>query len=229
MQSGQFDEATSLLERCRERRPDDPDIWRARLNLAAPPKTLPTCVDRSFIYKPTCSPTRERLALRAWLASHVGNADAERQALEQLMPIVHDSWAMDRLALLAWNAGQTDRAREYRRLKAELDAAKDRYRLLVDEPLTPDRFVELATLAEFLGRRFEARGWWSLRARSVPADRRVVEALTRLAQLPEPAPIANEVTLADLLADIDPVLKVGSERPRQARPEQTRACSAIRR
>ncbi|HEX3450034.1 MAG TPA: CRTAC1 family protein, partial [Isosphaeraceae bacterium] len=161
----------------------------------------------------------ERLTLRAWLASRVVNMDAERRALEKLVPIVHDSWAVDRLALLAWNAGQFDLAREYRLRKAKLDTAKDHYRLMMDGPLTPDRFVELAGLAETLGHRFEARGWWSLRARYAPSDLSATEALSRLAQLRESARLGHKVTLADALCDTDPDMKAGAERPRPTRPE----------
>ena len=111
MQAGRFDEAASLLDRCCERRPDDPDVWRARLNLARAAENLAE-VRRALGHLQANLFTEDRaLSLRAWLASRVGNTDAERRALEQLMPIVHDSWAMDRLALLAWNAGQADRAR----------------------------------------------------------------------------------------------------------------------
>ena len=219
MQTGEFDQAASLLERCLERRPDDPDIWRARLSLARSAENLAD-VRRTLSHLwANLFTDAERLTLRAWLAARVGNTDAERRALEQLVLIVHDSWAMDRLALLAWNAGQVDRAREYRVRKAELDAAKNRYRLLMDEPLTPDRFTELAELAESLGHRFESRGWWSLRARFAPADRSAAEALSRLEPVREPAQLAREVTLADVLVDIDPELKIGAARPRPTRPE----------
>ena len=202
-----------MLERCRLRRPDDPDVWRARLtwaraaeNLGEVRKSL-SHLDAELFTEP------ERFALRAWLAARLGNADAERQALEQLMTIVHDPWAMDRLALLALNAGSADRARELRRRKAELDAAKDRYRELMDEPLTPDRFVELASLAESLGRRFEARGWWMLHARRAPSDALAAKALARLGPTEETASFAYRVTLADLFSDIDPELKTDRERP----------------
>jgi tetratricopeptide (TPR) repeat protein len=218
MQSGRFDEAALLLERCLQCRPDDPDIWRARLNLARAAGDLADVRMTLSHLQANLFTEAERLALRAWLSSRVGNTDSEQRALEQLMTVVHDSWAMDRLALLAWNAGQADRAREYRRRKAELDAAKDRYRLLMDEPLTPDRFVELASLAESLGHRFESRCWWSLRARFAPTDRFAAEAVSRLSQHPEPAPLSHEVTLADLLADIDPELKTGAGRRQPDRP-----------
>ena len=35
-ESGRLDEALALLERCLERRPDDVDVWRARLKVGAP-------------------------------------------------------------------------------------------------------------------------------------------------------------------------------------------------
>ena len=213
MQSGRSDEAYALLERCRLRRPDDPDVWRARLKWARAALNLGEVrMSLSHLDAELFTPA-ERFALGAWLAAQLGNSEAERQALEQLMTIVHDPWAMDRLALLAWNAGSVDRARELRRHKAELDAAKDRYRALMDEPLTPDRFVELAGLAESLGRRFEARGWWALHARRAPSDDRAAAALARLGPTEKTARAAHKVTLADLLSDIDPELKTDGKRP----------------
>jgi len=218
IQIGRFDLAASWLDRCVGRRPNDPAVWRARLdwarasgNLGELRPALAHLSARSFTED-------ERLALRAWLASRRGHSQEERIALEQLVAIVHESWAMDRLALLAREAGQHDQARDYRRRKAGLDAAKDRYRLLLDEQITPDRFAELATLAESLGRRFEARGWWALVARFAPSDRSAAEALSRLRRLPEPARPAQSVTLADLLSDLDPQLKAVADRSRPASP-----------
>ena len=177
------------------------------------------CVDPWFICRQTSSPRPSVWPSGpGWRHASATLKPSER-ALEKLMTIVQDPWALDRLALLARNAGQADRATEYRRRKAKLDAARDRYRLLIDEPLTPDSFAELAGLAESLGLQFAARGWWSLRARFVPADRSAAEALSRLGHAPEPERLAHKVTLADLLADIDPDLKVVAERPRSAGPK----------
>jgi tetratricopeptide (TPR) repeat protein len=213
VQSGRFDEAGALLERCTQRHPDDPAVWRARLEWSRAAGNLDE-VRKSLRQLDASRFTEEqRLALAAWLAARVGNIDAERQALEQLVPIVHDPWAMDRLALVAFDAGQADRATEYRSRKAKLDAAKDRYRQLMDERLTADRFAELASLAELLGRRFEAWGWWTLRARSDPTDRWAVEALVRLKPPAEPGRSAGARTLAELFAAIDPELIAGANRP----------------
>ena len=70
------------------------------------------------------SPRKSGLAFAHGWRRASANTEAERQALEQLVTIVHDSWAIDRLALLAWNAGSADRARELRRRKAKLDAGQ---------------------------------------------------------------------------------------------------------
>ena len=220
MQTGRFDEAFSLLERCRLRRHDDPDVWRARLTWARSAQNLGRgAAKRSGHLRAELFTDDERLALRAWVAARLGDSEAERLALEQLMSIVHDPWAMDRLALLAFNAGLADRARDLRRRKAALDLAKDRYRLLIDEPLLPGRFVELASLAESLGRRFEAKGWWTLRARHAPSDPVAAKALARLGQTKEAARVGPGVTLASLLSDIDPALGAGAFRPQSTQPE----------
>ncbi len=154
----------------------------------------------------------EQLELRGWLASRIGNAQAERDALERLVAIVHDPAAFERLAVLAWDTGDHERARALRRRKAELDAAKNRYLLLMEEAIGPELFAELAGLAESLGRRFEAQGWWSLRARVAPRDRLASQALSRLTQQPNPAPGGARAMLAELFLDLDPELKSASNR-----------------
>jgi hypothetical protein len=160
----------------------------------------------------------ERLELRGWLASRIGNAQAEREALERLVAIVHDSAAFERLAVLALETGERERARALRHRKAELDAAKDRYRQLMEGPIGPELFAELAGLAESLGRRFEALGWWSLRARFAPSDGAASQAISRLAHQTEPPPGAAHGMLAELLVDLDPELKSASGRPQTSGP-----------
>ena len=61
---------------------------------------------------------------------------------------------------------------------------------------------ELARTALVLGRRFEARGWWSLRARQAPDDREARAALDQMARSEPPAKRSRAdqgQTLADLL------------------------------
>ena len=221
LQTGRCDEAASWLDRCAARRPEDPAVWRAQLERAHAVGDL-AGVRRALTHLPADLFTAaERLGLRAWLAAH-RDPESERRALEQLIAIAPgDIEALDRLASLEWDAGRTEAARVYRLRKAKLDAAKDRYRLLMDDRLTPDRFVELAGLAETLGRDFEAQGWWMLRARFAPGDRSASEALSRLQQRPSPPRPARGVTLAELFADIDPELRVHTDRAEPSRASAT--------
>ncbi|HEV3021668.1 MAG TPA: FG-GAP-like repeat-containing protein, partial [Pirellulales bacterium] len=212
-QTGRFDEAAALLDRCASRRPDDPAVWRARLNLARATDNLSEARSALAHLPAELFNKDELLALRAWLASRLGDLESERQALEQLVTIVPgDTRAFERLASLAWDHGQPERARQYRSRKAELDAAKDRYRLLLAERITPANFAELGALAESLGRRFEARGWWTLRAHAAPRDPSAAKALARLREQSETQPVAHGVTLANLLSDVDPELMAGADR-----------------
>ncbi len=217
-QTGRFAEALRWLDRCVERRPRDPAVWRARLDWARAAGNL-AAARRAMVLVPAEELTEsERLDLRGWLASRIGNTRAERDALDRLVTIVPDSAALERLAVLAWDTGQHERARALRRRKAALDAAKDRYRLLLDGTIGPELFAELAGLAESLGRRFEAQGWWSLRARFAPGDQLASQAVSRFAHQPEPASAGAQVTLAELLSELDPELKTASNRPQATQP-----------
>ena len=144
------------------------------------------------------------LTVRGWLAARRGDSEVERQALMAL--VEHDPGriaAMERLADLAYQEGQADQAAALRRRKADLDRAKHRYRNLVAGPDPGGHAAELARLAESLGRRFEARGFWTLHLRRHPGDPEANSALAGL----EPAPESTRrvaQTLADLVADREP-------------------------
>ncbi len=200
-QTGRVADAEAILKRCLEARPEDPAAWRARLELARANDDLEAaraCLPHlpAFLFTEAA-----RLDLRAWLARRGGDPAAERAALERLIEEAPgDLPALDRLAVIAAEAGQPERARELRRRKAACDAAKDRYRLILDETISPDKFAELAGLAQTLGRTFEARGWWVLREAYVPTDPAPARALAVLGRKP-PAPKAPPAgTLAESLA-----------------------------
>jgi tetratricopeptide (TPR) repeat protein len=194
-QTGGYDETGAWLDRCAERRPDDPAVWRARLERGRACDD-PTEVRRALTHLPTDRfNEQDRLRMRAWLAALRGDSASERMTLEQLATAAPgDTRALDRLASLASEVGDAARAGHYRRRKAEFDAAKDRYRLLMDDKLLPARFAELASLAETLGRRFEARGWWTLRSAFAKGDPDARKALARLREQDEPARPANYMT-----------------------------------
>ena len=136
----------------------------------------------------------------ARLAALRGATAAERAALERRVELEPgDTAAWDRLAELAARDGSADRAAHYRRRKAEIDRARDQYRMLMEQSAAGGRprEAELARIAEDLGRRFEARGWWTIRARQNLDDREARAALDRLARA-EPS-AATGRTLADLI------------------------------
>ncbi|AMV39403.1 FG-GAP-like repeat-containing protein [Planctomyces sp. SH-PL62] len=221
LQTGRLAEAKAKLERCLEARPEDQAVWRARLELARVEEDLEAfrlCLahlraDRFTVEK--------ALGVRAWLAKREGDGAAERAVLERLIAVApSDAGALDRLAVLAAESGEVERSRELRVRKATCDAAKDRYRLLIDEKIAPARFTELAGLAETIGRKFEARGWWTLRAAFVPTDPSAREALARLRE-----PVSREspspgVTLAQALAS-DEAESVGSAANPARKPATT--------
>lgn len=224
MQDGRFDVASDWLRRCTSRRPEDPAVWRARLDRARAVDDLAEA-RMAVTHLPADLFTEdEQLDLRAWLASHRGDLTTERLALERLIALVPgETQAFDRLATLMWDGGQRDQARDYRRRKSELDAAKDRYRYLIDGKITPPLFSELGRLSESLGRRFEATGWWTLRSAFSPTDRSARDALARLRKPSETPLPSSGARLVDLLSDVGPHLKVVARGASPIAPQVTAA------
>src|SRR5262249_26374912 len=165
IRSGRFDEARSWLDACRQRRPGDPAVWRSWLDWAQETKELDE-VELALRHLPAdrfLPP--EVKALRARLFAVRGDLIAERTALTTLVEQDPGNLAaLERLADLAFQTGQTDRAARLRQRKAELDQVKDRYRKLLSGNDLVSQATTLAELAEALGRRFEARGWWTIAA-----------------------------------------------------------------
>ena len=198
--SGRLDEAAARLKACLERRPEDPAVWQARLDWARAANRVDDAREALTHLSADRFDSSEVLALWAWFAAHRGDVDLERRALERLLDHEHgNSAALERLAILAAQAGEPDRAAELRRRKQNVDEAQARYGRLM-EALGPQTSVdrsELAQLSEFLGRTFEARGWWAL-ANVPEAQRR--SALDRLDRARSSADLPSGWTLADLLA-----------------------------
>ena len=107
------------------------------------------------------------LALRAWLAARSGDRRGERSALEELIALEPDqAAALERLADLAAQDGESERVAELRRRKAAADAARDRYHVLVNCPDLASHAAELGRAALEIDRQFDARMWWSLAAQA---------------------------------------------------------------
>jgi enediyne biosynthesis protein E4 len=202
IQSGQFAEATRWLDACTARRPDDPVVWHARLRWALAADRLYE-VRRCLAHLPaTDFSLIDVSSIRAWVAAREGDTEAERTALEELIVQVPGHMkALERSAALASKAGQSDRAAEFRRRKAEADLVKERYYRILEAPGPIVRFAELGDLAEKLGRGFEARGWWFLAERRDPSDPRSAAAVARLGPPRPDSRPAIGATLAALLED----------------------------
>jgi enediyne biosynthesis protein E4 len=160
IRAGELAEAGRLLDACRLRRPEDIPVWRARLSCGMATHQIEV-VDEALKHLPTTeSNPAEVHRARAWLAAHRGDVASERQELELVVEAAPaDITALDRLAALAEEDGKPTRAVELLRRKAEIDHALARYVELHDRKQPLRDAVELARLAQKLGRRFESRAF----------------------------------------------------------------------
>lgn len=168
LRAGRLDEAARWLGRCVERRPDDPAVLRARLELARANGDLDS-VWRAMDRLPADSLAGNEIhRLRAWLAARLGNRAAERSALSDVLRLEPgDTRTLDRLAAIAGEAGDLAEVARLRARTAEMTAVKERYRILLRGESVEDP-AELGRLAEALGRPDEARGWSMIRDRKAP-------------------------------------------------------------
>jgi tetratricopeptide (TPR) repeat protein len=208
--TAQFAEADAWLKRCLERRAEDPSVWRARLEWAVASDRLDEVVE-AMRHLPAEGREPEAMrSLRAWLAARLGGARAEQAALEQWPEHAPgETRVLARRIALAAQAGRADQVAELRRRKAELDRTSDAYRMALTDRVPSGRFDELGRLAESLGRRFEARGWWTLALRQQTHAEEARAAMARLDGAEQaleslrPARRApSSRTLADAMADL---------------------------
>jgi tetratricopeptide (TPR) repeat protein len=199
-QGGEFERAESELRSCRQRWPADPMVWKSWLEWAVAADRVQPAIEALEHVPVRLMDEARILELRTWFARGRGDAPAERRALEELVALEPGrSTAVVRLAELLQQAGETAAAGVLRRRKAELDDAMNRYYPLYKENRLAEHLLELASLAERLGRRFEARACWELVAIREPANADAGRALARLGSLdaPRPEPPGN---LRDALA-----------------------------
>jgi len=172
IRDGAFDKAARLLEACLRRRPDDIPVWRTGLDWALKTGRLAE-VHRALEHLPADESSPAQIQrLIAWLAAVRGDLDAERRALKRLVDIDSaDLAALDRLAAIAETEGDTDRAALYRRANAEIGRLQERYDKLYKRNQTVRDAALMASLAEKLSRRFEARALKTIAIAAQP-DRR---------------------------------------------------------
>jgi tetratricopeptide (TPR) repeat protein len=229
--SGNLEESERWLESCLERRPTDPVVWRAQLDWAIESDRVEEARRALEFLTPRVLPPARVLRLRAWLAARAPEQgtsdhrrDLERQALEDLL--VADPGnipALERLTALAVEDGDLDRAGGLRRHKAELDGAHRRYGNRIMGDLQASHLPELASLAETLGRTFEARAFLTLILQDRPDDPEARDALARIdrrqaaiASIPAPQSPVQLMSELGPPGSSPPSLPPGGHRPREA-------------
>ncbi len=205
IRTGAYDEAAHWLDRCLERRPEDLAVWDARLHWAMATQRV-SMARESLKHLPAAefnSAQVEKLA--AWFASRRRDQEAEQRRLERLIAAdPSDVDALDRLIELHSKNGQSAAADELRQRKAEITQLQARYRKLYARHQPRRDAVEMAHLAERLGRRFEARAFLTI-ALAAPDRPDIRRDLARLDPSIE-APTRSTRTLDDLLApEVDDV------------------------
>ena len=121
-----FDAARKGLDRCLERRPDDPVVWLAWLDLAVAtddPDRFWEVAQR--IPAELVDPLATQ-SLRSWVATRSGDRRAETQEWTRLVELQpSSSQALERLAVLAVEAGNSAEAERFQKRKAEIDHAAE--------------------------------------------------------------------------------------------------------
>jgi tetratricopeptide (TPR) repeat protein len=202
IRTGQFERASEWLDRCAQRRPADSALWRARLELSR------ATGDKSGTWRAldqlpadNFSPA-DQLRLRAWLASRLGDAKAERGALMSLVNLEPgDTSALDRLAVLASENRNATEVTRLRAKRAEMMAALASYRALLRDDSIGDP-ADLARLALALGRPIEARGWGLMRDRKVGRPGPSRPGLAPLQKTSAADATSSALTLGQLFADL---------------------------
>ncbi len=204
MRIGDFAEAARWLDRCLARRPEDPAVWRMKLETALA-SDQPQEVRRALPHLPvSLEPENRAATLRAWLAERQGDLEAQRQAFKQQIELnPADAQALDRLASLESQAGHASEAARIRGSIRTIDQDRKKYIALLASASPESRATELARLALRIGRRFDAARWAALGAMREPHGRpgkqsRRVETTPRS---PAPSEGSRHASLADVLPE----------------------------
>ena len=221
---GRFAEADTWLTKCHQRRPDDPFVWRARLEWATVSGDVDQAMEAMRHVSAGLLEPEQILATRAWLAARLANEGAEIDALRICLERAPgDTRGIDVLIGQASRTGQGERVAQLRRHKDEISRAAEAYRQILEPRVPSGGFDNLGRLAEIQGRWFEAKGWWTLAARDpsrAGEARMALERIDRIERTPSPfthsvsrtatrsGVMANSQTVADALADLMPAVRV---------------------
>jgi thioredoxin-like negative regulator of GroEL len=199
IRTGAYDEAKRWLDACLLRRPEDIPVWRARLSWGIAANQIDV-VQEALTHLPAEASNPAQIhRLKAWLSAHRGG-ESERRELEHLIGVdPADRTSLDRLAQLAATNGQPARAAELARKKAEIDRLGARYQKLYERNQPIRDAVEMAHLAEQLGRVFEARVFLTVAISEDPERQELRHDLSRMNRRSAPVTIRGQ-TLAEVAA-----------------------------
>jgi tetratricopeptide (TPR) repeat protein len=163
MRLGDFAAAERWIAACLSRRPDDPVVWRMKLEIGLAKDQLKE-VRQALPHLPGHLEPENRVAsLRAWIAKRRGDIEAERNALKALIELnPADARALDRLAVLAAETGHASEASKIRGSIWTMDGIRKQYIGLLASSSAAEHAPELARLALRLGRRFDSAQWAEL-------------------------------------------------------------------
>jgi enediyne biosynthesis protein E4 len=183
LRAGAYDEATWLLDACQKRRPGDLPVWWARMHWGMATGQV-AAVQESLKHLPVAEATPGQVhEIAAWLFFQRGDVVSERRELEHLIAVDPAKLtALDRLAQLAEIDGQPGRAAEFRSKRAEVQRLRTRYEKLYERKQPVRNAVEMARMAEQLGRAFEAQAFLTLAIAENPDRADLTRALERLMQ-----------------------------------------------
>ncbi len=200
IRTGDLADARRLLDACRSRRPEDAAVWAARLRLGLANGRVDE-VNESLAHLPAERSTPGQIdRLEEWLAARRGDDAAERRSLEALIAAEPaDLEARNRQAEREARAGESARAAERRREQDEIRRSLARYTFLYDRMQPIRDAVEMAGIAERLGRIFEARVFLTLAIAEDPDRSDLRRALGQLDRQPA-VDTSRGKTLADLIA-----------------------------
>jgi len=201
IRTGRFEDASRWLDRCLSRRPDDPAVWRAKLDWGLARESSEAVIEAARKTPPDRFSPSEVLNIKAWLAARSGDLEGERQAHEELSTREPGNLrSLSRLADLAMLEGRVEEAARLRDRHAKLNRVRHDYQALIDS-LNPGNAQQAAEMAEELGRPVEALSLWSIVAQSEPGNREPLMARARIdarESSRRPGP-----TLRDLVAERD--------------------------
>jgi tetratricopeptide (TPR) repeat protein len=235
--TGHSDVAAEWLNRCLERRPSDPPVWQARLDLAVATDDLAGFWTAAGQLPSDRFDAAAVHRLRAWLAARRGDASLEQKELGELLRgAPADTRALERLAALVFASGNTRAAEQLHRRKAEIDRAHDTFRkIMLEGKQMVERADELPELTAVLGRTFDSQAWAIIAETRHRGIRPGVGASGTPGQLPFPRDLAAQasalsakfaarrergsdsgITLRDRLNDLGAVVEPlrGSSAPR---------------